>query len=128
MDTALACVLGDGEIRDLFAAQLRQMVTGRIVVGDCTHTRNLAVIQLSGTASTPSAGASCSTPDKHVYELGLTIDKAGKAAGPVPPTVATRCGNRDLNQDRQAQRDARNEAITQAARSARQLLNDIGEP
>jgi hypothetical protein len=127
-ETALACIVGEGDLRDFFAAQLRQMVTGRIVAGDCSQTLNGAVIQVSGIASTPSAGATCSTPDKHVYELAFTIDKAGKVAGSIPPAVATRCGNRDRDLDRKMEREARNDAVLQAVRRAHQLLDETGVP
>jgi len=104
------------------------MVTGRIVAGDCSQTLNGAVIQVSGFASTPSARGSCGTIDKHLYELSVTIDKAGKDAGPVPTAVGDRCGNRDRDLDRKMEREARNDAVLQAVRRAHQLLDETGVP
>jgi hypothetical protein len=127
LEKALACVLGDGEIRDRFAAELRQMLAGRIVVGDCTRTRNAAVVRVSGIASNPFKGdTACSTRDKHLYELTVTIDGSGKDASFMLP--GTRCADRIASADRQMEIDARNDAVSQSARRVEQLLRDIGDP
>ncbi len=122
-----ACVIGDPELRDLFATELLQSMTGKIVSGDCSAVEG-PIVMVSGFASKlATSDPACRTVDGHLYEVIVSISQPGSNSAISRTVFATRCASRTRNEDMVLGREAKNQAIVQGIASLRGLLQRLSE-
>jgi len=126
-EKALACVVAKPDLRELFAAQLRRTMPGRIETGGCSPAPGTTIITMSGIPTTPRAGADCNTPDKHVYEIDFSVARAGEEHEFSLSVFGDRCSSRDRDTDTAMEAEARNDAVLKAVRATRQILQKWAE-
>ena len=126
LEKARACIVGDADIRDIFALEARRTISGKIVTGDCSAVE-APIIRVAGFASTPGAtDPACKTIDQHLYELAISISRSG---GPdiSRTVVGSRCSSRVRDEDLALGREAKNQAVLIGVISLRDLLQQLSE-
>ena len=127
LEKVSACVTGDSELRDLFATDLRQSMTGKIVSGNCSSVEG-PIVTVSGVASRlVTSDPACRTVDGHLYEVFVSISQPGSNSAISRTVFATRCASRTRNEDMVLGREAKNQAIVQGIASLRGLLQRLSE-
>lgn len=127
-EKAVACIVGEAGLRELFATGLRRTIKGRIETGDCSAATGGAIVHVSGIGTTPRAGSDCDTPDKHVYELALSVSRPGTDKDVNQSTFGSRCSSRNRDADFALEREAKNQAVLLGVISLRQFLQSLSEP
>lgn len=122
-----ACVIGDPELRDLFATQLLQSMTGKIVSGDCSAVEGPIVIVSGFASKLATSDPACRTTDGHLYEIIVSISRPGSNSDVSRTVSAARCSSRIRNEDMALGREAKNQAVLQGIISLRDLLQHLSE-
>ena len=122
-----ACVIGDPELRDLFATQLLQSMTGKIVSGNCSAVEGPIVIVSGFASKLATSDPACGTTDGHLYEIIVSISRPGSHSDISRTVSATRCSSRIRNEDIALGREAKNQAVLQGIISLRDLLQHLSE-
>jgi hypothetical protein len=120
-------VIGDPELRDLFATQLLQSMTGKIVSGDCSAVEGPVVIVSGFASKLATSDPACRTTDGHLYEIVVSISRAGSNSDISRTVSATRCSSRVSNEDTALGREAKNQAVLLGIGRLRELLQQLSE-
>jgi len=122
-----ACVIGDPELRDLFATQLLHSMTGKIVSGDCSAVDGPIVIVSGFASKLATSDPACRTTDGHLYEIIVSISRPGSNSDISRTVSATSCSSRIRNEDIALGREAKNQAVLQGIIRLRDLLQHLSE-
>jgi hypothetical protein len=127
LEKALACIVGDPDVRELVAAELKRTTRGRVASGDCSMVEG-PIVSVTGAATNPPKGDEpCDTNDRHLYTLVFSISRPGNSPDVSRTVSATRCASRIRDEDSVLGRQARNEAVLLGAISLRDLLQHLSE-
>jgi hypothetical protein len=122
-----ACVIGDPELRDLFATKLPQSIPGKIVSGYCSAVEG-PIVMVSGFASKFATNdPACKTVDGHLYEVIFSISRPGSHSDISRTVSAARCSSRIRHEDTALGREAKNQAVLLGIISLRDLLQHLSE-